>query len=107
MAKVSKRKNVVRGSKSMGGKNSSVKGRNNSVKRRSKTMKKAKKGTKMAEIMKGSDKPRPAYCLVCKKKVMVKSYDLKQMPNGSYQLRGTCPVVSEHKVFTFVSAKNV
>ena len=105
MAKVSKRKNVVRGSKSMGGKNSSVK-RRNSVKR-SKTMKKAKKGTKMAEIMKGSDKPRSAYCLVCKKKVMVKSYDLKQMPNGSYQLRGTCPVVSEHKVFTFVSAKNV
>ena len=106
MAKVSKRKNVVRGSKSMGGKNSSVK-RRNSVKRRSKTMKKAKKGTKMTEIMKGSDKPRPAYCLVCKKKVMVKSYDLKQMPNGSYQLRGKCPVVSEHKVFTFVTAKNV
>ena len=106
MAKVTKRKNVVRGSKSMGGKNRSVK-RRNSVKRRSKTMKKAKKGTKMTEIMKGSDKPRPAYCLVCKKKVMVKSYDLKQMPNGSYQLRGTCPVVSEHKVFTFVSAKNV
>ena len=105
MAKVSKRKNVVRGSKSMRGKNSSVK-RRNSVKR-SKTMKKAKKGTKMAEIMKGSDKPRSAYCLVCKKKVMVKSYDLKQMPNGSYQLRGKCPVVSEHKVFTFVSAKNV
>jgi len=105
MAKVSKRKNVVRGSKSMGGKNSRVK-RRNSVKR-SKTMKKAKKGTKMSEIMKGSDKPRSAYCLVCKKKVMVKSYDLKQMPNGSYQLRGTCPVVSEHKVFTFVSAKNV
>ena len=106
MAKVSKRKNVVRGSKSMRGKKNNVKGRNNNVKR-SKTMKKAKKGTKMAEIMKGSDKPRSAYCLVCKKKVMVKSYDLKQMPNGSYQLRGTCPVVSEHKVFTFVSAKNV
>ena len=104
MAKVTKRKNVVRGSKSMGGKNSAK--RRNSVKR-SKTMKKAKKGTKMSEIMKGSDKPRSAYCLVCKKKVMVKSYDLKQMANGSYQLRGKCPIVDKHKVFTFVSAKNV
>lgn len=96
MVKFSK-KNLMRGGK---------KSKKLSVKRkRSKVMK--KEGHKK-NINKGkskdngkaklqSNKERTLYCLVCKQKVKVKEYDIREMKNGALQVVATCPR-ADHKV---------
>ena len=94
MVKFSK-KNIMRGGK---------KTKKNSLKRkRSKVMKKEghKKNTKVnANQNKNklqSNKERTLYCLVCKQKVKVNDYNIKEMKNGALQVVATCPR-AEHKV---------
>ena len=81
-----------------------------SVKRkRSKVMKNAGNKGKSPKLQ--SNKERTLYCLVCRQKVKVKDYDIREMKNGALQVVATCPRV-EHKankdgkklVFGFISA---
>ena len=109
MVKFSK-KNILRGGK---------KSKKLSVKRkRSKVMKKEghKKNTNKdkSKDKLQSNKERTLYCLVCRQKVKVKDYDIREMKNGALQVVATCPRV-EHKankdgkklVFGFISRNNL
>ena len=61
-----------------------------------------------------SNKERTLYCLVCRQKVKVKDYDIRQMKNGALQVVATCPR-AEHKenkegkklVFGFISRSSL
>ena len=113
MVKFSK-KNLMRGGK---------KTKKNSLKRkRSKVMKKEghKKNNKVnTNQNKGKDKlqsnkERTLYCLVCRQKVKVKDYDIREMKNGALQVVATCPR-ADHKenkdgkklVFGFISRSSL
>lgn len=113
MVKVSK-KNIMRGGK---------KAKKLSLKiKRSKVMKKEghKKNTKVntnkdkGKVKLQSNKERTIYCLVCKQKVKVNDYNIKEMKNGALQVVATCPR-ADHKVnkegkklvFGFISRKSL
>ena len=76
--------------------------------------KNAKENTNQNKGKLQSNKERTLYCLVCRQKVKVKDYDIREMKNGALQVVATCPR-ADHKenkdgkklVFGFISRSSL
>ena len=111
MVKFSK-KNLMRGGKKA--KKLSLKIKRSKVMKKEGNKKNINKGKDNGKGKLQSNKERTLYCLVCRKKVKVKDYDIREMKNGALQVVATCPR-ADHKankdgkklVFGFISRKNL